>query len=82
MHLLHSLALLTVASSLQLISSPQVLAQKEGWLLGPNSGTGKRSKVVPTDCVENVDGSITCNTKIENPEGDTQARPYYEPFSN
>ncbi|MFL0768733.1 MAG: hypothetical protein AB8B36_02555 [Prochlorococcus sp.] len=82
MRLSNSLTLLTLVSSLQIISTPQVLAQSEGWLLGPNSRTGKSSKVVPTDCVESADGSITCNTKIENPSGDTPARPYYEPFNN
>ena len=59
-----------------------VLAQSEVWLLGPNSRTGRQSTVVPTDCLENADGSITCNTKIENPPGDTPAKPYYNPFSS
>ena len=59
-----------------------VLAQSEVWLLGPNSRTGPQSTVVPTDCLENADGSITCNTKIENPPGDTPAKPYYSPFSS
>ena len=67
---------------LQIVAAPQLLAQQETWLLGPGSSTGKNSKVVPTDCVENADGSVTCNTKIENPPGDTPARPGYEPFTN
>ncbi|MAD68423.1 putative conserved secreted protein [Synechococcus sp. BIOS-U3-1] len=57
-------------------------AQSEVWLLGPNSRTGEQSTVVPTDCVEGADGSITCNTKIQNPPGDTPAKPFYNPFSN
>ena len=58
------------------------LTQTETWLLGPDSRTGKESRVVPTDCVKGEDGSVTCDTKIENPPGDTPARPYYQPFSN
>ena len=40
------------------------------------------SKVVPTNCVKSDDGSVTCDTKVENPPGTTPARPSYEPFSN
>ena len=68
--------------SLQMAAIPPVMAQRETWLLGPDSRTGQESKVVPTDCVQNSDGSITCNTKIENPPGDTPARPSYQPFTN
>lgn len=72
-------------SLLALISAltPQgAMAQSEVWLLGPNSRTGDQSTVVPTDCVEGADGSITCNTKIENPPGDTPAKPFFNPFSS
>ena len=48
----------------------------------PRQQHRQKQKVVPTDCVENADGSVTCNTKIENPPGDTPARPGYEPFTN
>ena len=68
--------------SFQLAATPPVLAQRETWLLGPGSSTGQESKVVPTNCVEGTDGSITCDTKIENPSGDTPARPSYQPFTN
>ena len=65
------------------VTLPQVaLAQSEVWLLGPGSRTGEQSTVVPTDCVEGADGSITCNTKIENPPGDTPAKPFFNPFSS
>ena len=72
-------SLLTAVS----VMLPQAaMAQSEVWLLGPNSRTGEQSTVVPTDCVEAADGSITCNTKIENPPGDTPAKPYFNPFSS
>ena len=67
---------------LQIVAAPKLLAQQETWLLGPGSSTGKNSQVVPTDCMEYADGSVTSNTKIENPPGDTPARPGYEPFTN
>ena len=71
-----------VLVSLQVAATAPVIAQRESWMLGPGSRTGKESKVVPTNCVENADGSITCDTKIENPPGDTPARPSYQPFTN
>ncbi|MBA7577532.1 hypothetical protein ES708_19385 [subsurface metagenome] len=65
------------------VVAPQIAqAQTEAWLLGPNSRSGPASTVVPTDCVTGDDGSITCNTKIENPAGTTPAKPYYNPFTN
>ena len=76
------LASAAVLISLQMSSTAPALAQRESWLLGPGSSTGKGSKVVPTNCVENTDGSVTCDTKIENPPGDTPARPSYQPFTN
>ena len=29
-----------------------------------------------------ADGSVTCDTQLVNPEGDTQAKPQYNPFKN
>ena len=63
-------------------SALPLLAQTERWINGPGSSTGKASKVVPTNCVKSDDGSVTCDTKVENPPGTTPARPSYEPFSN
>ncbi|MBT66887.1 MAG: hypothetical protein CMN98_07095 [Synechococcus sp. NP17] len=73
---------LMAGAGLCIVAPAIVSAQSETWLLGPNSRTGKDSTVVPTDCVEGVDGSITCDTKIENPKGTTPAKPYYNPFTN
>jgi hypothetical protein len=41
---------------------------------------GPATIVEPTDCVSGADGSITCDTKIKNPPGDTPAKPVYSPF--
>ena len=59
-----------------------VVAQTEGWLKGPGVNAGKGSNVVPTNCVESSDGSISCDTKITNPASNTPARPYYNPFND
>jgi hypothetical protein len=42
---------------------------------------GPATKVEPINCVTAADGSITCGTKIVNPEGDTPAKPQYNPFN-
>ena len=76
------LAGISLMATLSMLLPEAVLAQSEVWLLGPNSRTGAQSTVVPTNCQESSDGSITCDTKIENPAGDTPAKPYYNPFSS
>ena len=58
------------------------LGQTEGWLRGPCVNAVKESTVVPTNCVESSDGSISCDTEIKNPGSNTQARPYYTPFND
>ncbi len=79
-------SLFTISSAvlvgLQVMTALPLMAQTERWINGPGSSTGKASKVVPTNCVKSDDGSVTCDTKVENPPGTTPARPSYEPFSN
>ncbi|SBO41839.1 hypothetical protein [Cyanobium sp. NIES-981] len=58
------------------------LAQTESYLLGPGSSVGPSTKVKPMNCVTAPDGAITCDTELENPPGDTRARPQYELFNN
>jgi hypothetical protein len=50
--------------------------------LGPGSSVGPSTKVKPKNCVTAADGSITCDTQLENSPSDTQARPMYEQFKN
>ena len=67
-------------AGVSLVAQPG-LAQSESFLLKPGSKVGPASKVKATNCVTNPkDGSITCDTKIENPPGDTMAKPQYSPF--
>jgi hypothetical protein len=58
------------------------LAQVEKFMLGPGSKVGPATKVKATNCVTQADGSMTCDTKLENAPGDTPAKPIYSPFKN
>lgn len=57
------------------------LAQSQRFLLRPGSNIGTETKIEPQNCVTATDGSITCDTKIVNPKGDTPAKPIYSPFN-
>lgn len=63
------------------LASP-ALAQSQRFLLGPGSNVGPETKIEPKNCVTAADGTITCDTKIVNPKGDTPAKPIYAPFSH
>ena len=82
MNLVKRLAPIGLILGLPLVAERPCLAQSEGWLLGPGSGVGKQSEIVPTNCVTRADGAIACDTKVRNPASDTQARPYYNPFND
>ena len=56
-------------------------AQVESFLWGPGSNVGPETKIEPSNCITAADGSITCDTKVVNPPGDTPAKPQYRPFS-
>ena len=75
------IALALVAGSTLLVQSP-AHAQVESFLWGPGSNVGPATKVEPKNCRTAADGSITCDTQLVNPEGDTPAKPQYNPFRN
>ena len=75
-------SVLLAAAALVGGSAAPVLAQAGHYILGPGSNVGPSTRVVPQNCVTAPDGSITCDTKIVNPPGDTPAKPVYEPFHN
>lgn len=59
------------------------LAQVQTFTLKRGSNVGPSTKVVPTNCVTSkTDGSVTCDTKVVNPPGDTPAKPSYNNFRN
>ena len=75
-----ALVLSLALAGVSLVAQP-CLAQSESFLLKPGSKVGPASKVKATNCkTKPSDGSITCDTKIENPPGDTPAKPQYSPF--
>ena len=79
-HLAGLAALACIASGL--LQAPAARAQSESFLWGPGSNVGPATKVEPKNCRTAADGSITCDTQLVNPEGDTPAKPQYNPFNN
>jgi hypothetical protein len=57
-------------------------AQVESFMLKRGSNVGPETQIKPTNCVTAADGSITCDTVIENSPSDTPAKPTYQPFKN
>jgi hypothetical protein len=72
--------LLTLAAGVTL-ANPS-LAQTERFLLGPGSQVGPATEVKPKNCVTAPDGTVTCDTELVNPTGDTRAQPRFELFRN
>ena len=58
------------------------IAQSESFLLGPGSKVGPATEVKPKNCVTAPDGTVTCDTELVNPPGDTRAQPQFELFRN
>jgi hypothetical protein len=76
---------LVVAASLAsagLLGAGPAVAQAESFLVGPGSSVGPSTKVKAKNCVTGPDGSITCDTQLENSPSDTQAKPIYDQFKN
>ena len=71
-----------VGAALLLASGGVARAQVQQFILGPGSNVGNKTKVEPKNCVTAADGSITCDTQIVNPPGDTPAKPSYSPFNH
>jgi hypothetical protein len=65
-----------------LLPCDPVRAQVESFINKPGSSVGPATKVIPTNCVTAPDGSLTCDTKLENPPSDTPAKPQFSPFRN
>jgi len=58
------------------------LAQVESFMLKSGSQVGPTTEVKPKNCVTAKDGTITCETELVNPPGNTQAKPQFNPFRN
>lgn len=72
---------LLAAACLSLADLP-AQAQVETFINKPGSSVGPATKVVPKNCITAPDGSLTCDTKIENSPSDTPAKPHFSPFGN
>lgn len=57
-------------------------AQVESFILKSGSQVGPATEVKPKNCVTAKDGSITCETELVNPPGNTPAKPQFNPFRN
>jgi hypothetical protein len=72
--------LVLLAGAVAALAQAPAQAQVESFLWGPGSNVGPATKVEPQNCKTAADGTITCDTKLVNPAGDTQAKPQYNPF--
>jgi len=54
----------------------------ESFMLKRGGNVGPATQIKPTNCVTGADGSVTCDTVIENPPSDTPAQPNFQPFKN
>lgn len=68
--------------ALALLPGAAALAQVETFINKPGSNVGPATQVVPTNCVQRPDGSLTCDTKLENSPSDSPAAPQFNPFKN
>jgi hypothetical protein len=54
----------------------------ESFILKSGSQVGPTTEVKPKNCVTAKDGTITCDTELVNPPGNTPAKPIFSPFRN
>jgi hypothetical protein len=64
-----------------LLGAPMAKAQSQRFLLGPGTNVGPNTQVKPENCKTAADGTITCDTKLVNPPGESPAKPQYNQFS-
>ena len=63
-----------------MIQNPPASAQVESFILKSGSQVGPATEVKPKNCVTAKDGTITCDTELVNPPGNTPAKPHFHPF--
>jgi hypothetical protein len=74
------LGLLSLGSCLAV--APRALAQVESFMLKSGSQVGPTTEIKPKNCVTAKDGTVTCDTELVNPPGNTPAQPQFTPFRN
>ena len=80
--LVRSFGVLGIGMGSLLIMAFPALAQVESFILKSGSQVGPTTEVKPKNCVTAKDGTITCETELVNPPGNTQAKPQFNPFRN
>jgi hypothetical protein len=65
-----------------LMVAPRATAQVESFILESGSQVGPATEVKPKNCVTAKDGTVTCDTELVNPPGNTPAKPHFTPFRN
>ncbi len=78
--LIRSVAMIGVAGVM--FSWLPAVAQVESFMLKSGSQVGPATEVKPKNCVTGKDGTITCDTELVNPPGNTPAKPHFNPFRN
>ncbi len=76
------LAWIGLCGSSLLLTTLPVPAQVESFILKSGSQVGPATEVKPKNCLTAKDGTITCDTELVNPPGNTPAKPQYTPFRN
>lgn len=74
-------ALLLGPAALVVSQAAPAQAQTQKFMLQRGSKVGTESQV-KENCTTVKDGTINCDTKIVNPPGTTEAKPFYSPFKN
>jgi hypothetical protein len=80
--LLRTLGVLGIGTGGCFLMAVPALAQVESFMLKSGSQVGPTTEVKPKNCVTAKDGTITCETELVNPPGNTQAKPQFNPFRN
>lgn len=80
--LFRSLGVFAISMGGWLVISLPAWAQVEQFILKSGSQVGPTTEVKPKNCVTAQDGSITCETELVNPPGNTLAKPQFNPFRN
>jgi hypothetical protein len=82
MHPCLRLSVLGILSLGSCLAVAPASAQVESFILKSGSQVGPATEVKPKNCVTAKDGTISCDTELVNPPGNTPAKPQFTPFRN
>ena len=70
------------AALMAIACAQPVRAQAQRFLYSPGPSVGPETKIEAANCVMAADGSITCDTRLVNPPGDSKAKAQLNYFNN